>query len=895
MEGRAKAPAGTVGGIAALGFASREWVVYYVRAATRGSDSKRRGTPRQAIAYITGSRDEWRDPGMSTKELEFVAQMGPAWSAREAIVSITREAGAWMVGAGSALAYLGRHEDGPKREFEGGRVPLVGFGRLAGDWADERDLTANFQWDCFPWHVRRGKAGYKSFTLTLPKEISLFAEGHRQAAKAMMCDAATATLEDAFPGLDLSAVGAIHTRNEAGEVHFHMHLLVAKFARNRSTDRMVSVNSKAGGNAGTRIWDLKRAWQRHIDRLLKERLGIEVDQAAHHGPVAIRLGDGTRLGPLNTDSRRVLEKQVVAGRSKLVGSESGRQPMGAPGDSVGPRRIKLGVMDDRIYEIASGGKGIMGWSAAAFTDLFPEHARFVGRYEKRVLTLKHAGYLTAGGRVTADFMVHYGLRRGVHSPELHGIRADLRREAERESKEFGVATRIANVSEAMDWNPGVRKRLGRLELAREEVRRNEEETSRRAPARDQLERIRADKFHVRVPGSPAPAQVPLGIKALVRAFVDVQAARVRWIFAVSTGIVSLNSDETRNMAAAMLRAARDRLALAHEKHLSRAGSRLRPWFWAIRVAMPRDVRRLEIAIERCARLVRSQEVQELYRNVVREARAGRCDTPLDPRLDDFAGVAFALEAPAEDARMLLQAEDRTGTLVPGPEPARASGLPSTPAPPARILEPPHNLEPPRTPRRPRLPDPPNAPEPAQAPEPSRVAIPAAPPAPALAKDPQRRRRIVSHPNAEGDGLERSLRKGLAVLAQHQPKGTPAKSVALDQLEHEVIEEALRIGRLLEREERSQHRLSLPAVFEQDRAALERVSVRLGALGLPSPFTQEALVAIPPLEIRRALGAFEKSGLLAKGGQWTLQEGAARTLSTEWRERLQQQLDQDLGR
>jgi hypothetical protein len=92
MEGRAKAPAGTVGGIAALGFASREWVVYYVRAATRGSDSKRRGTPRQAIAYITGSRDEWRDPGMSRKELEFVAHMRPAWSARGAIVSITREA-----------------------------------------------------------------------------------------------------------------------------------------------------------------------------------------------------------------------------------------------------------------------------------------------------------------------------------------------------------------------------------------------------------------------------------------------------------------------------------------------------------------------------------------------------------------------------------------------------------------------------------------------------------------------------------------------------------------------------------------------------------------------------------------------------------------------------------
>jgi hypothetical protein len=110
-----------------------------------------------------------------------------------------------------------------------------------------------------------------------------------------------------------------------------------------------------------------------------------------------------------------------------------------------------------------------------------------------------------------------------------------------------------------------------------------------------------------------------------------------------------------------------------------------------------------------------------------------------------------------------------------------------------------------------------------------------------------------------------------------------------------MEEALRIGRLLEQEERLQHRLSLPAVFEQDRGALERISVRLGALGLRSPFTQDVLVAIPPLEIRRALGDFEKAGLLAEGGQWTLQEKAAPSLSTEWRERLQQQLDQDLGR
>jgi hypothetical protein len=211
--------------------------VYYVKAATRGSDASRMGTPRQAIAYITGSRDERRDLGMSKKELEYVAQMGAEWRAREAIVFT----GHPPVGAGAReLAYMGRYEDGPKREFEGGRVPLVGFGTLAGHWPDERELASRFQLDCYPWQMPRGRAGYKSFTLTLPKEVSLLAEGYRQRAKELMCDAAAAMLEEAFSGLDVSAVGAIHTRNEAGEVHFHMHLLVAKFARARATDRMVS-------------------------------------------------------------------------------------------------------------------------------------------------------------------------------------------------------------------------------------------------------------------------------------------------------------------------------------------------------------------------------------------------------------------------------------------------------------------------------------------------------------------------------------------------------------------------------------------------------------------------------------------------------------------------------
>ena len=111
---------------------------------------------------------------------------------------------------------------------------------------DEEELVARFEWECVPYD-RRAKAGYKSFTLTVPKEVSLYAEGHRPRAKEAIYEAVAATIEDTFVGLDVSAVGAVHTRNEAGEVHFHVHLLVAKFARNRATGRHVSVKARREG------------------------------------------------------------------------------------------------------------------------------------------------------------------------------------------------------------------------------------------------------------------------------------------------------------------------------------------------------------------------------------------------------------------------------------------------------------------------------------------------------------------------------------------------------------------------------------------------------------------------------------------------------------------------
>ena len=220
------------------------------------------------------------------------------------------------------------------------------------------------------------------------------------------------------------------------------------------------------------MWVLKRAWKGHLDRVLRERFEVEVEQQSQHGSVAIRMRDGTRLGALNRDSRRVLEKMVQAGVPGADLHDGGRR---------GP--VKLGVMDDRIYEVAAGGRGHSGWDAGVFVELFPEQAKYVGRYEKRVLTLKRAGYLTDDGRITPHFRVHYGLRRGDHAPELQRLRIDLAREAEITSEARQAPLRVPTLVEAAERDERVRRRVQRLGYSREEVERVDHQWSTRRPTR----------------------------------------------------------------------------------------------------------------------------------------------------------------------------------------------------------------------------------------------------------------------------------------------------------------------------------------------------------------------------------------------------------------------------
>jgi hypothetical protein len=68
---------------------------YYVRVSARGTAES--GTPRQALNCISDGHDARLDPSLSDGELRYLARMDPGW----------------------------------KADLEDGRVPLVGFGRLA--------------------------------------------------------------------------------------------------------------------------------------------------------------------------------------------------------------------------------------------------------------------------------------------------------------------------------------------------------------------------------------------------------------------------------------------------------------------------------------------------------------------------------------------------------------------------------------------------------------------------------------------------------------------------------------------------------------------------------------------------------------------------------------------
>jgi hypothetical protein len=862
-----------------------------------------RQSPRRAVAYITDGHDARRDPAYSEAELRYIARMGDGW----------------------------------KTELEGGRLPLVGFGILS-EIRDREELVARFEGSCQPWHDKRGTTGYKSFTFTLPKELSLYAEGHREEAKAAMYAGIREALARGFPGQDIGAVASIHTRNEAGEIHFHAHVLVGKFGRCRATRRLVSLNSQAGGNTGKRVHELKRGWKEAIDRELAQRLRVRVEQPAGFARPALVLEDGTKLAPLTRESRRMLDKHLSPTYRETAATGAVREKV-----------FRLSeAMDGRILEVASGFGG-EGWSAKAFLELVPDQARWLARYEKRVETLKRVGYLTPDGKVTPAFRRHYSARHGIDTPELQRMRVDLARHAARRSAREGRPVPIPSLLEALDRYENIRRRAVRLGVTREDIRRIEDEARGQRPTPENLRAIRKH-FEREALLSPPKVLPPLPrTKGIAAALVDVQKARLEAARVIVRGVLRLQYTRHKRIAAAIRAGASRELFYAKERRLAQIGRAMRPIFWATRVILPRQTRRLELAIARCVALVKTQDLNRMRRrNFVAERRArllaeaARLERPAQAAMRpevEKARLAIPVQASEFDIRHLalgieeLQRRQPEAAAHLAPWANRLAELASRSSAVARGQV--HQLSPevyqavlaaarmgraievvrhqqrasasaPAAPQGRVATSPGAAPAdgPLPAPATARQGAPMVPPVSRPSSPP-----AVPSPTVER--VASHIRAGLAVCRKHRPElaavlepmtdrwrelaaGTlamlkaPEARLLPDQV-FDAARKAGRVGDLLERE-RSALPLSVPPRFAAFEPEIQRAHARFKAAGHDGFLSREMLLSLPPSRVETTLKEIRQAGLTGHGDEWALKGRTLRELAEKLVPALKREMD-----
>lgn len=583
---------------------------FYVKVMTRGEKGTAQGSPSQAMDYLTDGHDQRRLPAFSEGEVEYIARMGEGW----------------------------------KTEMEGGRIPMVGFGRLKGieDQAVLRDV---FEDSCKPSYqsaVKGGTTGYKSIVATLPKEASLYAEGHPEEAKAAMYAAAGAMLEKAFPGRDITAVAAIHTRNENGEIHYHIHILVGKFARDPENGKSYSLNSVRGGNTPERVSALKNAWKEDVVREFKDRLGVGMEQTRTHGPVILELPDGTKIEPLNRNSRRILEK-------KLEPTYSATTPTGEFKTST----LKLNEMDSRIFEIASGKRGKSGWSREEFEKAFPDQAKWADRHEKRVESLKQIGYLTNEGRITQDFKIHYAAKFGGNTPELQRLRIELAKEAAKQSGKEKRPIVVPNLWDAVQKSENIRQRIERLGYSERDIRRVMAAAETKKPTPENLRRMRQEVE--KTAQERASEKVRAGIlpttKTISKAFVDLQKAKIQRAYLSLAASLRGDFVQRKMEADRIVKASEWQLRAAKERRIAQVDKAVRPVFRAVKILLPDTARRFERARKEMVRVAAFDEAKAVRKETMDRLYSAWRRDYIDKPIEELKAKAQRMEAPAQKEQL----------------------------------------------------------------------------------------------------------------------------------------------------------------------------------------------------------------------------------------------------
>lgn len=584
-----------------------ERVSYYVKAMTRGEHGTAKGSPVQAMDYIQDRHDAKRDTVYSDGEIEYIARMGEGW----------------------------------KTEIEGGRIPMVGYGRLAGI-DDQAVMRFTFDDACHPevHSINKGATtGYISIVVTLPKEASLYSEGNREQAKAAMYAAVKDSLDRAFPGKEITAVAAIHTRNENGEIHYHAHVLVAKFARDKESGKTYSLKSIKGGNTGrARLEEMKAGWKEGVEREMKERLNLGIEQTTKNGPVRLHLPNGSILEPLNRDSRRKLEIELEPTYSRTT-----------PTGEVKISKLKLNEMDARIYEVSAGDRGRSGWSMEAFKAQFPEQAKFAGRYEKRVQVLQRVGYLNQDGRITQEFKNHHSAKYGIDTPELQRVRIELASKAIQEGRREKRTIQPPSLWDAIDKSENIRRRIERLGYDEKDVQRIMRDADKRRPTRANLDRIKTqldDRAKTR-----AVEKVQKGIlpqtKTISRAYLDLQKSKIQRTYLTLAGTIRGDLTQRKLEADRIVKASEYALRAAKEKRIAQVEKAIRPAFRAVKLLMPDTAKRLSRARTEMVRISTFEESKTIKKETMDRMYSGWKAEYIDKPLAALQEKAAKLETPVQ--------------------------------------------------------------------------------------------------------------------------------------------------------------------------------------------------------------------------------------------------------
>jgi hypothetical protein len=193
----------------------------------------------------------------------------------------------------------------------------------------------------------------------------------------------------------------------------------------------------------------------------------------------------------------------------------------------------------------------------------------------------------------------------------------------------------------------MRRRVERLGYSREEVSRLFEVAQKRKPTRENLNAIRAN-IELRASLAPLPWELPQ-TKKIIRAYVDLQKTKLQRIYLISSGIIKFwKFSEKRALALRLKRIAERDLFYAKERRIAQVGRALRPVLWIARVAMPREVRRLEMAIYRCARLAQRQAIYREEKQAITTAYQNWREQFIKKPLDELKRQSGALSLPTQE-------------------------------------------------------------------------------------------------------------------------------------------------------------------------------------------------------------------------------------------------------